>query len=294
MIHLPHYPVLVEEFLEFFHEMQIQFFFDGTVGFAGHAEAILKNHKEMKVLFACDKDKDALDYAKNKLKNWGEKLQFFHGDFVLLDQYLGENKVDGFIFDFGVSSMQLDRAERGFSFQREGPLDMRMNQDSFVTAEKIVNEFPEKKLSEIFKKYGEEKFHQRIAKAIVDARRKKRITTTLELVEVMQPIFAGKKRGKIHFATLVFQALRICVNKELEAIEKGIKKAISYLKPKGRIAVISFHSLEDRIVKYLFREEKSLKILTKKPVIAGWEEIKKNPRSRSAKLRVAEKICEEK
>ena len=195
--------------------------------------------------------------------------------------------MDGFLIDIGVSSMQFDEGNRGFSFRTDAPLDMRMDQTSSLTAEKLVNELPEVELARIFFEYGEEFRSRAAAKAICLARKKRRIRTTQELTGIVEPVL---RKGKIHFATKVFQALRIAVNDELGQLKKGLKAAINHLAPNGIVAVISFHSLEDRIVKWMFREDERLEILTKKPIEATREEEKKNPRARSAKLRVAKKL----
>lgn len=202
--------------------------------------------------------------------------------------------------------MQLDQGKRGFSFMKEGPLDMRMDQTSDLTAKKIVNTWPEKKLGKLFKEYGEEPKWRQAAKAIVKARGKKTIETTLELSTILQEAVSHKPRKKIHPATLIFQALRMCVNRELESVQEGLQKAIKYLSPNGRIGALSFHSLEDRIVKNVFRDaskpikslvdnrkteyEPLLKLLTKKPIACSYKEAKSNPRARSAKIRFAQKL----
>lgn len=197
--------------------------------------------------------------------------------------------------------MQFDRAYKGFSFSKEGPLDMRMDPSQPLTAEEIVNKWTEKKLGELFQEYGEDPRWRKAAKAIVDARRKKRIETTTQLAEIISDALKTRTKGKFHPATLIFQALRICVNQELESIAEGLRKAIGMLSPGGRIGVISFHSLEDRIVKNMFKEAAFvsakdkhrtplLKLLTKKPLVPSWNEIRTNPRARSAKMRFAEKL----
>jgi 16S rRNA (cytosine1402-N4)-methyltransferase len=199
--------------------------------------------------------------------------------------------INGFLIDVGVSSMQLDQRERGFSFMGDAPLDMRMDPEGELTAERIVNRYSEAELSRIFFEFGEERRSRQVARAIVEARRKKRIRTTKELVEIIKPVAT---RGKLHPATLVFQALRIVVNDELGQLEKGLKAAIQHTCPGGRIAAISFHSLEDRIVKNVFRDARGkVSILTKKPVGPTAEEMQENPRARSAKLRAVERISEE-
>ncbi|HSW72305.1 MAG TPA: 16S rRNA (cytosine(1402)-N(4))-methyltransferase RsmH [Chlamydiales bacterium] len=292
-----HIPVLLDEILKFLADKKFSTFFDGTVGMGGHAEAILKGHPEIKKYLACDQDKDALRQAEKRLSPWKDKVEFIHGNFSHIQDYLKEKKipcVDGVLFDVGVSSYQLDTETRGFSFMKKGPLDMRMDQSLPLTAETVVNEFPEKKLGELFRDLGEERRWRLAAKAIAEARAKKRIETTWDLVEVLQRVL--KRTRHLHPATLVFQALRIYVNDEIHALEKGLKSAIEKLCPEGMIGVISFHSMEDRIVKNQFRDLKARKkkageltLLTKKPVVPTMKEMRANPRSRSAKLRFAQK-----
>ena len=302
-----HIPVLLEEVLESFKDLKLNIFFDATVGAGGHAKEILKQHPEIKIYIGVDQDKCALKKAEENLKNYGEKVRLVNDNFEHLDIILKKleiSRVDGFLFDLGVSSMQLDVEERGFSIKKIGPLDMRMDISKKLTAEEVVNTYSAKDLEKIFKDYGEEKRAKIIAKAIANRREKKRIATTRELSDVVEKVV--RKKRKIHPATLVFQALRIYVNDELRVLKKALDKAIDRLNTNGRIAVISFHSLEDRIVKYFFKKEskkehvniyktqkkrvvEKLKVLTKKPIKPSLEEIRKNPRARSAKMRVAEK-----
>lgn len=274
--------------------MQLKVFFEGTVGAGGHAKAILEAHPEIERYLACDRDPAAHELAKENLAPWGKKVEWIRGPYADLKRYLDERKIgeiDGFLIDIGVSSMQLDRRERGFSFQGDAPLDMRMDPESSLTAEVIVNEMPEKELARIFFEYGEERRSRQVARAIVEARKKRRIRTTAELVAIVKPVTIW---GKLHPATLVFQALRIAVNDELGQLKKGLDAAIDRTREGGRIAAISFHSLEDRIVKNTLRDARDrLEILTKKPLCASDEEIKENPRARSAKLRAAEKKMQE-
>lgn len=287
-----HIPVLLPEVLQAFEGKRISVFFEGTVGAGGHAKAILESHPEIVRYFACDRDAKALALAKKELKPWWEKVEWVQGPFSELDTYMKERKVseiDGFFIDIGVSSMQFDEGERGFSFRVDAPLDMRMDESGPTTAADLINELPEAELARIFFEYGEEFRSRAAAKVIVAARKKRKIRTTQELTDILEPVL---RKGKIHFATKVFQALRIAVNDELGQLKKGLDAAVDRLSIGGVIAVISFHSLEDRIVKWKFREEKRLQVITKKPIEATREETKKNPRSRSAKLRVAEKICD--
>jgi len=299
---ISHIPVLRDEIIEAFEGSALRFFFDGTVGAGGHAEAILQEHPEIEKYLACDRDPMAHSLAKKRLELWGKKVEWIHGSYSEIGKFLEEKEIatiDGFLIDIGVSSMQLEEGTRGFSFRLEGPLDMRMNLDNDLTAEKIIHEYSQNDLEKIFWEYGEERCARRAAEAIVQARKKKRIRTTLDLVEIVKPVLHW---GKIHPATRIFQALRIAVNDELGELKRGLRAAIQCLSIGGRLAVISFHSLEDRIVKHLFKdmEYKSskkdrsstgcLKIVHKKPVVASQKEIKSNPRSRSAKLRVAQKV----
>lgn len=287
---MSHVPVLLSEVLQALEGRTLKVFFEGTVGAGGHAKAILEAHPEIERYFACDRDAAALEIAKKTLSPWREKVEWIHGPFSELETYLNERKaptIDGFFIDIGVSSMQFDEASRGFSFRTDAPLDMRMDVSVETTAEDLVNELPEAELARIFFEYGEEFRSRAAAKAIVERRKKRRIRTTQELTAVLEPVL---RKGKIHFATKVFQALRIAVNDELGQLKKGLDAAIHRLSTNGVAAVISFHSLEDRIVKWRFKEDESLKVVTKKPIEATREEIKKNPRSRSAKLRVAERV----
>lgn len=279
-----HTPVLLEEVLDFF-SYPMNVFIDGTLGFGGHAEALIKAHPEIEMYYGFDKDPEALAYAQKRLP---EKLIPIHDSFSNLE---GLGVADGILLDLGVSSLQLDKPEKGFSFMQEGPLDMRMNPEGTLDARFVVNSLSEKELGEIFRIYGEERRWRQAAKAIVQARKKQRIETTLQLCQVLESVL--KRTGKIHPMTRVFQALRIYVNDELKTLENALFTALACLKTNGRLVVISFHSLEDRIVKHTFRhfllEEKCVNILTKKPVVATREEVRQNPRSRSAKLRALEK-----
>ena len=299
-----HESVLLNEVLRGFEGINLRTFVDGTLGAGGHSQAILSAHPEITRLFGFDQDPDALKIARERLQL--SKCQLIHANFVDIPSYVSE--ADGILLDLGVSSMQLDRAEKGFSFMRDGPLDMRMNPKEPLTAESIVNSWSEKDLGRIFRDYGEEKRWRRAAGVIVEARLKKPIQTTLELSALLEPALRDYK-SKIHPATRVFQALRIAVNRELERLEAFLPQALALLNPGGRLAVISFHSLEDRIVKHFFRTAASDKVstsglaglfldkipegrlLTTKPWEASDTEVARNPRSRSAKLRVIEKLA---
>ena len=299
----PHTPVLLKEVLHYF-EGTLKNFFEGTVGAGGHASHILHQHPEIDLYMACDQDPHALEIAHKTLKPYEKKIRWFQGNFSNLDRFAKEahaEKVDGFLFDLGVSSMQLDQQERGFSFQKEAKLDMRMDVNQETSAHTIVNSWSLEQLVDLFKN-GEEPFYRRAAKSIIDARRAGSIETTTQLSKILER--AIPKIGKIHPATLVFQALRMAVNRELEVIETAIKKAMDLLAPNGKIGVISFNSLEDMIVKNIFRNasepQKDFKgqvvkkalfeRLTKKAVLPSKEEMRSNPRSRSARLRVLARL----
>lgn len=298
-----HMPVLLEEVLSYFKGV-IHTFFDGTVGAGGHAGALLADHPEMERYVACDADRNSIGIARSALSSFGEKISFVEGNFCDLDRYLAERNistVNGCLFDLGVSSMQIDQAHRGFSFQKEGPLDMRMDPRESLTAEEIVNGWSQKDLEQLFWN-GEEKRAKKVAAAIVEERKHQPIQSTSHLSRLIEKVLG--RFGKIHPATLVFQALRMAVNRELASIQQGIRKALERLAPNGRLAVISFHSLEDRIVKQIFHEasqplrnEKGAILqaplfcrLTKKVVTPSLQELRKNPRSRSAKLRVLQRL----
>jgi len=299
-----HISVLAKELLEAFATCHLTYFLDGTVGAGGHSRMLLEAHPEMKKLIAVDQDENALKEARNNLKSWGNKIEFLHSNFASIPF---SEQFSGILVDLGVSSMQLDQGERGFSFMREGPLDMRMDRTQSLTAEEIVNTWSEEDLGQIFREFGEEPRWRVAARSVVAKRKEKRIESTMELVETLRPYFAWKKKG-INPLTLIFQALRIAVNDELAVIASFIPKAIEHLAPGGRLAVITFHSLEDRIVKNLFRDAASdkqntiglqgiflpktptVKLITKRAVQPSEEEKINNPRSRSAKLRVVERL----
>lgn len=306
----PHISVLMDEVLESFAKSKLALFVDGTLGAGGHAEAILASHPEIERFIGIDQDPDAIAIAAKRLAPWSQKVEIVRGNFAEIDTILQSRKIagiDGMLLDLGVSSMQLDQKEKGFSFMKEGPLDMRMDPDGPLSARDVVNTFPEEELGRIFKVYGEEKRWRQAARAIVLARKEKELATTKDLTDALESVLRREKKG-INPSTLVFQALRIFVNRELERIEEALPKIIQSLNPGGRLAVISFHSLEDRIVKNALRyaasdkeetrgigglflsKEPQVQLVTRKPVAASREECEKNPRSRSAKLRVAEKL----
>lgn len=260
-------------------------YLDATVGGGGHSELILNQGKNIK-LVAIDRDETAIATVKTRLNNYyPQQLEFWQGNFA--DYQPGERLFDGIIADLGVSSPQLDIPERGFSFRHSAPLDMRMDRSQGITAAEIVNHWQEVSLANLIYEYGEERLSRRIAKKIVQQRP---FQTTTELAEAIASTVPGKYRhGRIHPATRTFQALRIEVNQELKSLEKFIAQAPTWLKPGGKIGIISFHSLEDRIVKHCFRNSELLTVITKKPIIAQADEQRENPRSRSAKLRFAQK-----
>ncbi len=259
-------------------------YLDATVGAGGHSGQILAAAPDVQ-LTALDRDGEAIAAAQAHLP---PTVQFWRGNFA--DYQPGTTRFDGIVADLGVSSPQLDHRERGFSFQQDAPLDMRMDQGQDLTAATILNHQSETDLVRIFSHYGEERFSKRIARRIVEQRP---LQTTTDLVAViMQAIPASCRHGRIHPATRVFQALRIAVNGELESLERFLNVAPQWLKPGGRIAIISFHSLEDRIVKYAFRGSELLQIITKKPLMAQADEQRENRRSRSAKLRLAQRVSE--
>jgi len=288
-----HPPVMVGEVLEYLKPEGKKVIVDATLGGGGHAEAILKAFPKVKVI-GIDRDEEAIERAIKRLKPYEDRVSIYHGAFSQIDEVLeaeGVEKVDGVLFDLGVSHFHL-RGERGFTYWKEQPLDMRMDKRQKLTAKDVVNEFSEKELAEIIFKYGEERFAKKIAREIVRRRKEKPIETTLELAQIVENVipkrlWAGRKK---HPAMKTFQAIRIFVNKELEEIKEGIPKAAEFLSPFGRLVVITFHSLEDRLVKGIFRNLKSLKVLTKKPVLPSDEEVRENPAARSAKLRAGERL----
>ncbi len=287
-----HIPVLLVESTEFLLGNGGRLYVDCTLGLGGHTKRILEKNSRAYVI-GIDRDESAIELAKENLKEFEGRFSIYKANFKDLDIVLreeGVEKVDGFLFDLGVSMYQL-KSERGFSFQIDAPLDMRMDREQKLTAYKVVNEYPERELARILWEYGEEKLSRKIARAIVQRRKEKPIETTKELAQLVASVFPPRLRhGRIHPATRTFQAIRIEVNKELENLESALEKTVKHLNPKGRLVVISFHSLEDRIVKNFFRRhaEKFL-LLTKKPVTPSEEEIRMNPAARSAKLRAGER-----
>ncbi|WP_017721624.1 16S rRNA (cytosine(1402)-N(4))-methyltransferase RsmH [Kamptonema formosum] len=280
-----HVPVLSRELIEGLAIIPGGHYLDATVGGGGHSRLILEAAPDVRVT-AIDRDGQALDAARAELAEFGERVRFWRGNFA-------EFETDGILFegivaDLGVSSAQLDTPERGFSFRHEAPLDMRMDCRQSLTAAEVVNQWGERELAEIFYTYGEERLSRRIARQIVGMRP---FQTAAELAGAIAECVPAKYRhGRIHPATRVFQALRIAVNQELASLESFLNRAPGWLKPGGRMGVISFHSLEDRLVKHRLRENPLLRVLTKKPVLPQADEQAKNPRSRSAKLRLAERL----
>ncbi len=293
-----HTAVLKKEVLEYLNPGQNENFVDGTIGEGGHAEEILaRNGPEGKVL-GIDLDPQQIVSAKWLEAIYKDRVILANDSYANLKEIVERKNfqpVSGILLDLGMSSAQLEGAHKGFSFQQDQSLDMRYNDiTGYLTAEKIVNEWPAEKIEKILKEYGEEKFAKKIAKNIVEQRKQGRIKSTFQLIEIIKDATPSAYwRGKIHYSTRTFQALRIAVNDELENLRKVLPEALSVLSFKGRLAVISFHSLEDRIVKnFLSKEAKegTVKLLTKKPVRARRDELSKNPRARSAKLRAAAKI----
>ncbi len=289
-----HIPVLLKEVLEHLNPKSGQNFIDATVGNGGHAAAILEKTAPGGKLIAIDRDPESLARAKSNLKAFESRVLFINDSFGSIKAIVEQSRVSlvhGVVFDLGMSSEQLENSGRGFSFQKDEILDMRFDPRTPVTAEDIINDYTEKELTEIFEKWGEESRAGVIARAIAENREKKRIKTTTELADIVEKV--KRRVGRIHPATQIFQALRIEVNQELAELERALADLPDILSKGGRAAFISFHSLEDRIVKNWsrdFNKKNIIKNLTKKPAVPSFEEIRANPRSRSAKLRVIEKI----
>jgi 16S rRNA (cytosine1402-N4)-methyltransferase len=286
-----HVPVLLKEAIDFLAVRRGGTYIDATVGLGGHSLEIAKRLGAPGHLIGFDKDPKALEIARERLshEDW-PRLELLHGSFAELVKNQEPRATNGILADLGVSSLQISDAARGFSFQADGPLDMRMNPLSEPTAEQVVNQIDERELADLIYEFGEERRSRRIARAIV---RSRPILTTAQLAAVISTAARSMKHERIHPATRTFQALRIFVNRELDDLRKLMETAPQLLKPGGRLVVISFHSLEDRIVKDAMREGAKLgqyRLLTKKPVTAREEEIDRNPRARSAKLRAAERV----
>ena len=279
---------MVDEIISYLAPEKLKTYVDCTFGQGGYSKKILE--KTNCNIIAIDRDKDAIEHAKLLKKKYPKNFIFCVDNFSRLDQVLKNNdikKIDGLIFDLGISNTQLNNPTRGFSFSNNGPLDMRMDIENLdLTAQKIINEFDQHHLSDIFYYYGEEKNSRQIARKIIEFRKKKEISTTFELVELIKKVNSYKKK---HPATRVFQALRIFINDELNELDITLKKSLLFLKKNGKIITVAFHSLEDKVIKNFFSRNKGLlKILTKKPVTPNEKEVKINPRSRSARMRVAE------
>ncbi len=287
-------------------------YIDATLGDAGHALAMMELAGATGRLLGLDRDEEALQRARKRLAPWAPQCTWVQANFMALGRVADEcgfNEVDGVLFDLGVRSGQLDQAERGFSFMREGPLDMRMDRRESPTAADLVNRFSESELADVFRRLGEERAARRIAARIVERRQEKLFDTTTELADTVAAA-AGGRRGKIHPATRTFMALRMAVNGELEAIEDGLSASLQRIRPGGRVAVLTYHSVEDRLVKQIVARHigrweslqaggrvwrgaaPQVRRVTRKPLTPGEEELKKNPRSRSAKLRVMERILQ--
>lgn len=310
---MKHYPVLLKEVLELVNASQGSLFVDATVGAGGHTKAILTLNPKARVM-GLDKDNETLGELKDELAQAKllDRVVLIHSSYANIAEVASQNgfgKVSGIILDLGFSSMQLDDQGRGFSFQSNGPLDMRYDRKQKLTAAEVLNSYQEHELAEIFKKYGEENFSKKIARSVVVQRQSTPFSTADEVVHIIKAALPGSVRHKANDSIRrIFQALRIEVNHELEDLEKALPQMLKLLEPHGRLAIISFHSLEDRIVKNFFIEqakdcvcppdfpqcvcgkEPELKIITKKPVVASESELAENSRSKPAKLRVAEKI----
>lgn len=302
-----HKSVLLNETIENLKIKEDGIYADLTLGKGGHSKEILKKLSPKGLLIGLDQDRDAIMAARENLKDFSNVL-YFNENFENIENVLDEagfNRIDGALMDIGVSSYQIDNGDRGFSYMKDGPLDMRMNEENELTAKKIVNDYSLDELWEIFSKYGEERYSKTIAKAIVDYRKMHEINTTLQLRNI---VMKSVNTNEAHPEKRVFQALRIEVNRELEVLESTLEKIVDRLNKNGRLCVITFHSLEDRIVKNKFKEmskkcicppdfpvcvcnhEKKVKLISKKPILPSKEELKVNSRSHSAKLRVCERV----
>ncbi len=286
-----HIPVLEREIMEFLRVESGRYFFDGTLGMGGHTKAILSANSNAMV-YAVDRDRESIKIASSNLMEFKDRIKIIKANFKeIFNLSLPLKKIDGFLFDLGISSFQVDNPEYGFSYAKDSPLDMRMDKEQELTAEIVVNDYSYNELIRVLRDYGEFKKPERLVKEILLARKKKRLKTSRELKEVIRSIY--KKRKTMDPLARVFQAIRIEVNRELSELGEFFLKLSQEMKKGSRIAVISFHSLEDRIVKRSFKKAAELgllKIITKKPIAPSQEEKDKNPRSRSAKLRVGERI----
>ncbi len=310
-----HVPVMVNEIVDYLDCSPGKTYVDGTLGGGGHARPILEAIGSEGFLLGIDRDQDAIAHAGKSLHQFKPNFQIFHDNFTHLPQILSglhTTKVDGILLDLGLSLYQLEGSGRGFSFMRDEPLDMRMNPEEGLTAESLVNTLSERDLKDLIARHGEDRHAARIAKRIVASRRNETIRSSLQLAEIVKlAIPARHRRGRIHPATRTFQAIRIAVNQELDCLERFLDVAFDCLNPEGRLCILSFHSLEDRIVKDRFRtlargctcppdfpkcvcgKLPQISILTKRPVRPGHAEVQANPMARSAKLRAAERLGEE-
>lgn len=299
MVEKFHRAVMLDEVLNYLNLSPGKLIVDATIGTGGHSEEILRRILPSGRLIGIDRDEESLAICRKRLYDFIGSCELVHGNFIDLDNILKSlniKKVDGILFDLGVSSFQLEDARRGFSFQSEGPLDMRLDRNSYISAYDLVNNLNEEEISTMLWNFGQERWHNRIARLLVKERERQPIATTLQLVNIVVKSIPGRYRYRhyrIHPATRTFQAIRIAVNRELETLETAIDKAIGVLERKARMCVISFHSLEDRVVKLSFRKSASLgsiSIITPKPLVPAQSEIETNPSCRSAKFRVAEKL----
>ena len=295
---MPHQPVLLKEVIEIFNPQPGECYIDATINGGGHSYAILEKIKSSGRILGIDWDCELIKKLQENNSKFGiQNLELICDNYANIKHIARKhnfNKVSGILFDIGFSSYHVEESKRGFSFLRDEPLDMRYSLKNNETAEKIINSQPEKAIENILREYGEERFAASIARGIVAGRKQKRITRTIELVRVIgESVPRAYLKNKIHFATKTFQALRIAVNKELDNLRMALSDSLDILIPSGKIAVVSFHSLEDRIVKNFFKNlarEERIKILTNKPIIASYAESRENPRARSAKLRAATKL----
>lgn len=291
-MNMQHIPVLLKEVIQYLKPRPNADFIDCTVGEAGHAFEILKKTAPSGKLLAIDWDSKAIEKAKKRLKRFGKRVVFVRQNFINLKKTAleyGFEQVVGVLFDLGLATFQIKDPSYGLSFQIDGPLDMRVVPEAKITAYDIVNFWDFKKLCEIFSEFGDEPYAGSIAKTIIAERKENRISRTIQLAKIIKKAVPPRRFYRINPATRIFQALRIVVNSELENLKIALPSAADLLQENGKIAVISFHSGEDRIVKNFFKSRADLKILTKKPLVPAEQEIRRNPRARSAKLRVAEK-----
>lgn len=294
-----HIPCMLDEVLEYLNLTPGKTIVDCTLGTAGHSVEIIKRIVPNGKLIGIDRDQESIEIAKDRLADYSGNFELAYGNFSEVDNILKNlnvNGIDGILFDLGISTFQLQNSQRGFSFQQEGPLDMRLDRNSYISAYDLLNNLNEQEISNILWTFGEERWHNRIARSLIREREKHPITTTAELANIVCKSIPGRFRQyhyKIHPATRTFQAIRIAVNRDLESLESVISKVIPLLNKGGRICIISFHSLEDRIVKINFKKfaaQQEIKIITPKPLTPRESEVRQNPASRSSKLRVAERI----